>query len=40
MKPRCFASRSRPLCLYPQYPQYAHCNGSGDINAASSFGCR
>ena len=31
------ASRSRPLC---PYPQYAHYNGSGDINIASSFGCR
>ena len=31
------ASRSRPLC---PYPQYAHYNGSGDINAASSFTCR
>ena len=29
--------RSRPLC---PYPQYAHYNGSGDINAASSFACR
>ena len=31
------ASRSRPLC---PYPQYAHYSGSGDINLASSFGCR
>lgn len=31
------ASRSRPLC---PYPQYAHYNGSGDINLASSFSCR
>ena len=31
------ASRSRPLC---PYPQYAHYNGSGDINVASSFSCR
>ena len=31
------ASRSRPLC---PYPQYAHYNGSGDINVASSFVCR
>ncbi len=31
------ASRSRPLC---PYPQYAHYNGSGDINVASNFSCR
>lgn len=30
------AGRTRPLCVYPQYPKYA---GSGDINAASSFVC-
>ena len=28
--------RSRPLCEYPQWPRY---KGSGDVNAASSFGC-
>ena len=31
------ASRTRPLC---PYPQYAHYNGSGDINLASSFQCK
>ena len=31
------ASRSRPLCPYPQYARY---NGSGDINVASNFSCR
>ncbi len=31
------ASRTRPLC---PYPQYAHYSGSGDINAASNFSCR
>ncbi len=31
------ASRSRPLC---PYPQYAHYNNSGDINVASNFSCR
>ncbi|CAN5763655.1 tannase/feruloyl esterase family alpha/beta hydrolase [soil metagenome] len=31
------ASRTRPLC---PYPQYAHYNGSGDINEASNFACR
>ncbi len=31
------ASRSRPLC---PYPQYAHYNGSGDINVASNFSCK
>ena len=29
-------SRTRPLCDYPAYPRY---NGSGDVNAASSFSC-
>lgn len=28
--------RTRPLCEYPSFPRY---NGSGDINAASSFTC-
>jgi hypothetical protein len=28
--------RSRPLCEYPTWPKY---NGSGDVNAASSFSC-
>ncbi|BEP65411.1 tannase/feruloyl esterase family alpha/beta hydrolase (plasmid) [Variovorax sp. V213] len=28
--------RTRPLCDYPAYPRY---NGSGDVNAASSFSC-
>ncbi len=28
--------RTRPLCDYPAYPRY---NGSGDVNAASSFTC-
>jgi feruloyl esterase len=27
---------TRPLCKYPSYPRY---NGSGDVNAASSFTC-
>lgn len=27
---------SRPLCVYPHYPQY---KGSGDVNAASSYHC-
>ncbi len=31
------ASRSRPLC---PYPQYAHYKGSGDINQADNFVCR
>ena len=31
------ASRSRPLC---PYPQYAHYNGSGDINVANNFSCK
>ena len=31
------ASRTRPLC---PYPQWAHYNGSGDINVASSFTCQ
>lgn len=31
------ASRSRPLCPYPQYARY---NGSGDINLAGNFSCR
>ena len=28
--------RTRPLCEYPAFPRY---NGSGDVNAASSFTC-
>ncbi|WP_372342287.1 tannase/feruloyl esterase family alpha/beta hydrolase [Paraburkholderia aspalathi] len=28
--------RTRPLCEYPGFPRY---NGSGDVNAASSFTC-
>ena len=28
--------RTRPLCDYPKWPYY---NGSGDVNAASSFTC-
>lgn len=28
--------RTRPLCEYPTFPRY---NGSGDVNAASSFTC-
>lgn len=28
--------RTRPLCDYPSYPRY---NGSGDVNAATSFTC-
>jgi hypothetical protein len=28
--------RTRPLCKYPSWPKY---NGSGDVNAASSFVC-
>ena len=31
------ASFSRPLCAYPEYPQY---NGRGDVNSASSYACR
>ncbi len=31
------ASRTRPLC---PFPQYAHYTGSGDINLASNFSCR
>jgi len=31
------AQFSRPLCPYPQYPQY---DGSGDPNQAASFVCR
>lgn len=27
---------SRPQCVYPRYPRY---NGSGDVNAASSYTC-
>lgn len=30
------ASRSRPLCAYPNW---AHCKGAGDINDAASFAC-
>lgn len=30
------ANRSRPLCVYPSWPKY---NGSGNVNAASSFRC-
>ena len=28
--------RTRPLCVYPQYPKYS---GSGDLNVASSYQC-
>jgi feruloyl esterase len=28
--------RTRPMCEYPKWPRY---NGSGDVNAASSFTC-
>ena len=28
--------RTRPLCVYPEWPKYA---GTGDVNAASSFTC-
>lgn len=28
--------RTRPLCEYPRFPRY---NGSGDVNAASSYTC-
>ena len=28
--------RTRPLCVYPAYPRF---NGSGDINAATSYTC-
>jgi hypothetical protein len=28
--------RRRPMCLYPAWPRY---NGTGDVNAASSFAC-
>ncbi len=28
--------RRRPMCVYPQWPQY---RGSGDVNAAASFSC-
>ncbi len=31
------AAFSRPLCAYPDYPQY---RGRGDVNAASSYACR
>jgi hypothetical protein len=30
------AGRTRPLCVYPAWPKY---QGSGDVNAASSFTC-
>jgi feruloyl esterase len=30
------AGRTRPLCVYPQYPKYS---GSGDVNLAASFVC-
>ena len=30
------AGRTRPVCRYPQWPQYA---GSGDLNKADSFDC-
>jgi feruloyl esterase len=30
------AGRTRPLCVYPAYPEY---KGSGDVNAAGSFRC-
>jgi feruloyl esterase len=28
--------RTRPLCLYPSFPRY---NGTGDVNASTSFSC-
>jgi tannase/feruloyl esterase len=28
--------RRRPICVYPAWPRY---NGTGDVNAASSFAC-
>jgi feruloyl esterase len=31
------ASRTRPLCPYPQVARY---NGSGDVEAAASFSCK
>jgi len=31
------ASFSRPLCAFPDYPQYV---GHGDVNSASSYACR
>lgn len=31
------ASRTRPLCAYPKVATY---NGSGDVNAATSFSCK
>jgi hypothetical protein len=30
------SNRSRPLCVYPEWPKY---KGSGDVNAATSFTC-
>ena len=33
----CAMCRTLPLC---PYPQYAHYDGSGDIDAASNFSCR
>lgn len=30
------AGRTRPVCVYPAWPRY---DGSGDINAATSFAC-
>ena len=29
-------ARSMPMCVYPKWPRY---NGTGDVNAASSFTC-
>ena len=31
------AAFSRPLCAYPDYPQY---DGKGDVNSASNYNCR
>ena len=31
------ASFSRPLCPYPEYPQY---DGRGDVNSARNYVCR
>ena len=31
------ATRSRPLCAYPQVARY---NGTGDVESASSFSCK
>ena len=34
---RALPGRSRPLCAYPQH---AHYKGTGDVEDATSFGCR